>query len=81
MKELVCFPQIKRFCQRIDDEVTLAEWFETAFNNSPATANGKLIPGSLFVSLFDNKLCIDKLTMVSEHSFLMSFLNLSLEAQ
>ena len=51
MKDFVCFPEIKRTAcgQRIYNEVTSAEWFETAFNNSPATANGKLIPGSLFV--------------------------------
>ena len=84
MKDFVCFPEIKRtVCgQRIYDEVTSAKWFETAFNNSPATANGQLIPGSLFVGLcdFDDKSCIDKLMKVSEHPFLMSFLNLPLEA-
>ena len=85
MKDFVCFPEIKRTAcgQRIYNEVTSAEWFETAFNNSPATANGKLIPGSLFVGLcnFDDKSCIDKLMKVSEHPFLMSFLNLPLEAR
>ena len=44
MKDFVCFPQRKYTdCgSRVYDEITSADWFYEAFNNSPATESGML---------------------------------------
>ena len=61
-----------------------ADWFDLAFRNSPATTvDGVLKPGCLFVGIiqFDDGSPIDKLMKSSEHPFLMSTMNLSLEGR
>ena len=65
MQHFVCHPQVKlTTCgERIYDEVTSATWFENAFKNSPASENGVLKTGCLFVALavFSDGSPIDKL--------------------
>jgi hypothetical protein len=65
------------------DEVTSATWFENAFNNSKATENGVLKPGHLFVALtvFSDGSPVDKQMKHSEHPFLLTILNLTLEGR
>ena len=67
----------------IYDEVTSATWFENAFNNSPASENGVLKTGCLFVALavFSDGSPIDKQMKDSEHPFLLTMLNLTLEGR
>ena len=67
----------------IYDEVTSATWFENAFNNSPASENGVLKTGCLFVALavFSDGSPIDKQMKHSEHPFLLTMLNLTLEGR
>ena len=64
MQHFVCHRQVKlTICgERIYDEVTSATWFENAFNNSPASENGVLKTGCLFVALavFSDGSPIDK---------------------
>ena len=69
---------------RIYNEMVSADWFDLAFRNSPATTvDGVLKPGCLFVGIiqFDDGSPIDKLMKSSEHPFLMSTMNLSLEGR
>ena len=63
------------------DEITSADWFYEAFNNSPATESGMLRPGCLFVGIghFDDSSNTDRLMKNSEHPFLQTILNLTLE--
>ena len=85
MKDFVCFPQRKYAdCgSRVYDEITSADWFYEAFNNSPATESGmlQLQPGCLFVGIghFDDSSNTDCLMKNSEHPFLQTILNLTLE--
>ena len=67
----------------IYDKVTSANWFENVFNNSPASENGVLKTGCLFVALavFRDGLPIDKQMKHSEHPFLLTILNLTLEGR
>jgi hypothetical protein len=69
----------------IYDEVTSATWFENAFNNSPASENGvvEAKTGCLFVALavFSDGSPIDKQMKHSEHPFLLTMLNLTLEGR
>ena len=84
MKDFVCFPQrIYTDCgSRVYDEITSADWFYEAFNNSPATESGmlKLWPGCLFVGIghFDDSSNTDCLMKNSELPFLQTILNLTL---
>ena len=61
------------------------DWLYEAFNNSPATESGMLQPGCLFVGIFvgighfDDSSNTDCLTKNSEHPFLQTILNLTLE--
>ena len=63
------------------DEITSADWFYEAFNNSPATESGMLRSGCLFVGIghFDDSSNTDYLMKSSEHPFLQTVLNLTLE--
>jgi hypothetical protein len=65
------------------DKITSADWFYEAFNNSPATESGMLWirPGCLFVGIghFDDSSNTDCLMKNSEHPFLQTMLNLTLE--
>ena len=85
MKDFVCFPQRKYTdCgSYVYDKITLADWFYEAFNNSPATESGMLQiqPGCLFVGIrhFDDSSNTDRLMKNSEHPFLQTILNLTLE--
>jgi hypothetical protein len=68
----------------IYDEVTSATWFENAFNNSPASENGVLKTGCLFVALavFSDGSPIDKQMKHSEHlPIFFDNVNLSLEGR
>ena len=67
----------------IYDEVTSATWFENVFNNSPASENGILKTGCLFVALavFSDGSPIDKQMKHSEHLFLLTMLILTLEGR
>ena len=85
MKDFVCFPQRKYTdCGScVYNEITSADWFYEAFNNSPATESGMLQiqPGCLFVGIghFDDSSNTDCLMKNSEHPFLQTILNLTLE--
>ena len=87
MKHFICYPQTKRTAcgVRIFDEFVSADAFHNAFKNSPAsTDDGKhLRPGCLFVSVgeFDNSSCTSALMKKSEHPYLLTMMNLSLEAR
>jgi len=85
MQHFVCHPQVKlTTCgERIYDEVTSATWFENAFNKSPASENGVLKTGCLFVALavFSDGSPIDKQMKHSEHPLLLTMLNLTLEGR
>ena len=63
------------------DKITSADWFYEAFNNSPATESGMLRPGCIFVGIghFDDSSYTDHLMKNSEHPFLQTILNLTLE--
>ena len=65
------------------EEITSADWFYEAFNNSPATESGMLPlwPRCLFVGIghFDDSSNTDRLMKNSEHPFLQTILNLTLE--
>ena len=65
------------------DKITSADWFYEAFNNSPATESGmlRIWPGCLFVGKghFDDSSNTDYLMKNSEHPFLQTILNLTLE--
>ena len=82
---LFCFPQMKYTdCGScVYDEITPADWFYEAFNNSPITESGmlQLQPGCLFVVIghFDDSSNTDCLMKISEHPFLQTILNLTLE--
>ena len=85
MKDFVCFPQRKYTdCGScVYDKITSADWFYEAFNNSPATGRGmlNLRPGCIFVGIghFDDSSNTDRLMKHSEHPFLQTILNLTLE--
>ena len=74
-----CMSQVKlTTCgEGIYDKVTSATWFENAFNNSPASENGVLKTGCLFVALavFSDGSPIDEQMKHSEHPFLLTMLN------
>ncbi len=61
------------------DEITSADWFYEAFNNSPNTVSGMLWPGCLFVGIghFDDSSNTDCLMKNSVHPFLQTKLNLT----
>jgi hypothetical protein len=65
------------------NKITSADWFYEAFNNSPATESGmlRLWPRCLFVGIghFDDSSNTDCLMKNSEHPFLQTMLNLTLE--
>ena len=63
------------------NKTTSAHWFYEAFNNSPATESGMLWHGCLFVGIghFDDSSNTDCLMKNSEHPFLQTILNLTLE--
>ena len=85
MKDFVCFPQRKYTdCgSHVYNEITSADWFYEAFNNSPVTESGmlRIQPGCLFVGIghFDDSSNTDHLMKNSEHPFLQTILNLTLE--
>ena len=85
MNDFVCFPQRKYTDCRshVYNKITSADWFYEAFNNSPATESGmlRLWPGCLFVGIghFDDSSNTDCLMKNSEHLFLQTILNLTLE--
>ena len=66
---------------RVYDKITSADWFYEAFNNSPATESGMLQRRCLFVGIehFDDSSNTDRLMKNSEHPFLQTILNLTLE--
>ena len=82
---LDCFPQRKYTdCgSHVYKEITSADWFYEAFNNSPATESGMLWihPRCLFVGIwqFDDSSNTDCLMKNSEHPCLQTILNLTLE--
>ena len=53
MQHFVYYPQEKiTTCGKcIEDEATSAEWFHSAFDDSPASEDGKLKNGHLFVGI------------------------------
>ena len=63
------------------DKITSADWFYEAFINSPATESGMLWPMCLFggIGHFDDSSKTDRLMKNSEHPFLQTILNLTLE--
>ena len=68
MKDFVCFAfprgNILTDCGScVYDEITSADWFYEAFNNSPATESGMLWPGCLFVGIghFEDSSYTDRL--------------------
>ena len=85
MKDFDCFSQRKYTdCgSRVYDDITSADWFYEAFNNSPATESGmiRIWPGCLFVGIghFDDSSNTDCVMKNSEHPFLQTILNLTLE--
>jgi hypothetical protein len=85
MKDFVCCPQRKytAFGSRVYDNISSADWFYEAFNNSPTTESGmlQLWPRCIFVGIghFDNFSNTDCLMKNSEHPFLQTILNLTLE--
>ena len=83
MKYFVCFPQRKYTdCGScVYNKITPADWFYEAFNNSPATESGMLWSGCIFVGIghFDDSSNTDRLMKNSEHPFLQTILNLTLE--
>ena len=83
MKDFVCFPQRKYTdCgSYVYGKITSADWFYEAINNSPATESGMLQPGCLFVGIghFDDSSNTVHLMKNSEHPFLQTILNLTLE--
>ena len=86
MKDFVCcvFPRgnILTDCgSYVYNEITSAAWFYEAFNNSPATESGMIWPGCFFVGIghFDDSSNTDHLMKNSEHPFLQTILNLTLE--
>jgi hypothetical protein len=82
---LFCFPQRKYTdCGScVYNKITSADWIYEAFNNSLATESGMLWirPGCLFVGIghFDDSSNTDCLMKNSEHPFLQTILNLTLE--
>jgi hypothetical protein len=88
MKDFVCFP-LRKYTDcgsRVYNEITSADWFYEAFNNSPATESGMLWiqPGCLFVCIghFDdssNTDCLMKNILRASFPFLQTILNLTLE--
>ena len=85
MKDFVCFPQRKyNDCgSYVYDKITSAHWFYEAFNKSHATESGMLwlLPGCLFAGIghFDNSSNTNCLMKNSEHPFLQTMLNLTLD--
>ena len=85
MKDFVCFPQRKYTdCgSYVYDKITSADCFYEAFNNSPATESGmlQLWHRCLFVGIghFDDSSNTDCLMKNSEHLFLQTILDLTLE--
>ena len=86
MKDFVCFVfprgNIPTDCGScVYNEITSADWFYEAFNNSPATESGMLQLGCLFVGIghFDDSSNTDHLMKNSEHPFLQTILYLTLE--
>ena len=83
MKEFdfVCFPQRKYTdCgSYVYDEITSADLFYEAFNNSPATESGMIWPGCFFIGIghFDDSSNTDCLMKNSEHPLLQTILNLT----
>jgi hypothetical protein len=83
--DFVCFPQRKYtdYGSCVYNKITSADWFYEAFNNSLATESGmlRLQSGCLFVGIghFDDSSNTDHLTKNSEHPFLQTILNLTLE--
>ena len=83
--DFVCFPQRKYTdCgSRVYNEITSADWFYEAFNNSPATESEMLWLQSrcVFVGIrhSDDSSNTDCLIKNSEHPFLQTILNLTLE--
>ena len=83
MKDFVCFPQ-RKYTDRgshVYNKITSAAWFYEAFNNSTATESGMFQPGCLFVGIghFDDSSNTDHFMKNSEHPFLKTILNLTLE--
>ena len=87
MQHFVYYPQEKiTTCGKcIYDEATSAEWFHFAFDDSPASEDGKLKNGHLaFVGIIlfsDGSTTIDKMQKHSEHPLLITMLNLSIECR
>ena len=85
---LFVFPRGRKYTDcgsRVYNEITSADWFYEAFNNSPATESGmiRIWPGCLFVCTghFDDSSNTDRLMKNSEHPFLQTILNLTLECR
>ena len=83
---LFCFPQ-RRYTDYgscVYDKITSADRFYEAFNNSPATESEMLWlwPRCVFVGIghFDDSSNTDRLMKNSEHPFLQTILNLTLES-
>jgi hypothetical protein len=89
MKDFVCFVFPRGNILIVDHlcttRFTSADWFYEAFNNSPATEKGMLWfwPGCLFVGIghFDDSSNTDCLMKNSEHPFLQSIFNMTLECR
>jgi hypothetical protein len=85
MQHFVYYPQekLKSYGKRIDDEGTSAECFHSAFDESPASEDGKLKNGHLFVGiiLFSDGSTIVKMQKHSEYPLLTTVLNLSIECR
>ena len=87
MQHFVYYPQekLKSYGKRIYNEATSAEWFNSAFDESPASEDGKLKNGHLaFVGIIlfsDGSTTIDKMQKHSEHPLLKTVLNLSIECR
>ena len=85
MKDFVCFPQRKYTdCGScVYNKIVSADWFYEVFTNSPVTESAMLWIQprclSVGIGLFDDSSNTDCLMKISEHPFIQTILNLTLE--